>query len=88
MAVNRLTGGDWLFFMPQIRYTLSLAQPGRNVWWIADPFQWIPVATYVVLPALFMVAGLGVAARRTRGSDSRVQISPPRSGTSTGGATA
>jgi hypothetical protein len=55
-AVNGFTGGDWLFFMPQIRYTLWLSEPGHNQW-VMNPRVWLPSARHLVIPLLCLVAG-------------------------------
>ena len=57
-AINAATGGSWLFFMPQIEYTLWLSQPGNNHWWNGDAAAWLPSATYLVLPLLALLAAV------------------------------
>jgi hypothetical protein len=57
MVVNGVTGGEWLFFENQITYTVREAQ-AVNPWWISDPLKWMPTATYLVIPMLFMMVGL------------------------------
>jgi hypothetical protein len=57
-AINRISGGEWLFFLPQVEIALTLSQHDR--WWLpAD--QWLPGATYLVLPIALMVTGLSTA---------------------------
>jgi hypothetical protein len=63
-ATNGLTGGRWLFFMPQIEYTRWLAQGANNTAWVADPGRWASGALYLVLPALFLLAGLAALSGR------------------------
>jgi hypothetical protein len=55
MVINRSTGGAWLFFIPQIEYTRSMAQ-GADVWWLPSRL-WLPGATYLALPLLALIAG-------------------------------
>jgi hypothetical protein len=68
MIINRATGGAWLFFMPQIQYTLAMSQ-GANAWFLSS-HDWLPGATYLALPMLALIAAaIGTAflpAGRTR----------------------
>jgi hypothetical protein len=73
-AINGLSGGKWLFFQNQITYTLREAQSGSNPWWIADPLQWAPTAMHLVIPTLFMLAGLGLLTRASNQQPSRLRI--------------
>jgi hypothetical protein len=54
-AVNAATGGRWLFFVPQIEYTLLLSGGNR---WTREPAVWIPTASHLVIPCLIVVAGV------------------------------
>jgi hypothetical protein len=54
-AINRLTGGEWLFFLPQLQLAADLSQHDR--WWLPAG-QWLPGATYLVLPIALMVTAL------------------------------
>lgn len=64
-AINGLTGGAWLFFMPQVEYTWSLGREGNR--WVQEPLTWVPVARHLVIPMLSLAAGLvWVAARAWR----------------------
>ncbi len=52
--INQLTGGSFLFFLPQINYALRLSQHG-NAWYV--PLStWIKQAYWLVLPAITIVA--------------------------------
>jgi hypothetical protein len=73
-AINAATGGEWLFFMPQVRYTLWLAQPGSNTEWVGDPRRWLPSAWYLVLPLLFLVAGVPVLFGRWSAPERRILV--------------
>jgi hypothetical protein len=54
-VINRATGGEWLFFLPQLEIALKLS--AFDSWWLpAD--QWLPHATYLVLPLAMIVLGL------------------------------
>ena len=75
MAVNGVTGGEWLFFENQIDYTVRETQSGNNPWWIGDPLKWVPTATHLVIPVLFMMAGLSQLSRSTGQPSSRLRIS-------------
>jgi len=59
-AVNHLTGGDWLFFVPQLQIALTLS--GHDRWWLPVR-QWLPNATYLVLPIAMIATGLSRAYR-------------------------
>jgi hypothetical protein len=53
-CINRLTGGEFLFFLRQIRYTLRLASMGNH--WHKEAASWLPKATWLVLPAATVLA--------------------------------
>ena len=53
-SVNRATGGDWLFFLPQIEHSWTLSQPG-TIWWLGLT-DWIPSARHLIIPVLLMIA--------------------------------
>ncbi len=54
-AVNRATGGEWLFFLPQLEIALKLSK--GDPWWLPTN-QWLPQATYLVLPIVMTATGL------------------------------
>jgi hypothetical protein len=60
---NAATGGDWLFFLPQIEAALRLGAGNR---WFVSPATWIPIESrHLVIPCLILLAGgIWVAARR------------------------
>jgi hypothetical protein len=64
-VVNAATGGEWLFFLPQIRYTIWLGEPGNNSWWIADASRWLSSARYLVVPVLVLLVPLLLLLRRS-----------------------
>ena len=72
-SVNRATGGDWLFFLPQIEHSWTLSQPGNDRWWLGLT-DWIPSARHLIIPVLLMIASLPVLALRPRGPDRRLAI--------------
>lgn len=53
-VINRATGGDFLFFMPQINYTLWLAEKGNH--WFTPLASWLPTAGWLILPAVALMA--------------------------------
>ena len=57
-AINRLTGGEWWFFLPQLEIAAKLSDHDR--WWLPTE-QWLPGATYLVLPIALMVTALSAA---------------------------
>src|SRR4051812_17490785 len=59
-AINAGTGGDWLFFMPQLVRAQALMR--QDIWWV-EARTWVPTATYMILPIVFMVGGLAVLRR-------------------------
>ena len=67
--VNRVTGGQWWFFVPQVQIALTLA--GHDRWWLPTK-QWLPAATYLVLPIAMMVSGL-ISGYRPWKRDERIQ---------------
>lgn len=73
-AVNRATGGAWLFFMPQIEQAMKLTEPSYDHWWRGNATQWLPAATYLVLPLAFLISGLTVPFTRRRESNGRMAI--------------
>lgn len=75
MAINGVTGGKWLFFQNQITYTLRQSEFGINIWWIGDPLKWVPSAVHLVIPTLFMVAGLSRLARSAIPEPARLRVS-------------
>jgi hypothetical protein len=54
-AFNRATGGEFLFFLPQFELSFKLAD--TDPWWLPAK-QWLPGATYLVLPFAFTLIGL------------------------------
>ena len=60
-AIDAATGGTWLFFLPQIEYTLRFAGNGNR--WLLAPATWMPTATYLVIPCLALIAALPWLAR-------------------------
>jgi hypothetical protein len=75
MAVNGLTGGEWLFFENQIAYTVRGAQAVTNPWWSGDLPEWAPGAMHLVIPVLFMVAGLSQLSPSASRPSSRLRVS-------------
>jgi hypothetical protein len=47
--VNRCSGGTWLFFLPQVQYTLALSRSGNYMH--LPPGAWLPLASWLALPA-------------------------------------
>ena len=72
-AINRATGGAWLFFMPQVEAAWKYSQPAADLWWISAA-QWLPTARYLVIPLAFLVAGLAVVLRRRDDTDRRLSF--------------
>ncbi len=66
-AIDVATGGSWLFFLPQIEYTLDFANHGNR--WLFATGEWVPTAIYLVIPVVALVATLPWLAKmwRTRG---------------------
>lgn len=67
-ALNLVTGGDFLFFMPQVKYVIALS--AGNVWFVPGA-AWLVEACWLVVPGLlllgaFLVLGLVVLSRRPR----------------------
>jgi hypothetical protein len=52
-AINRATGGRFLFFMPVVEIALWLAK--KNLWY-QPPSIWLPRATYLTLPVAALVS--------------------------------
>jgi hypothetical protein len=75
MVVNGVTGGEWLFFENQIDFTLREWRSDTYPLWKDDPFEWMPAAMHLVLPVLFMMAGLSQLSRATGQPSSRLRIS-------------
>ncbi len=71
-SVHGATGGDWLFFMPQIEQAVRLSESGQDTWWIGDAGRWVPTAFHLVLPVAFLVAGLPVLLSRGKGRAARL----------------
>ena len=65
-AINVATGGDWLFFMPQLVRAQYLMH--QDVWW-AEVRVWVPTATYLIVPIVFMIGSLAVLRRRSEPAD-------------------
>src|SRR4051812_38912470 len=59
-VVNRITGGVVFFFLPQLQIALKLAR--HDDWW-RPAAQWLPDATYLVLPIAMIAAGLSTGYR-------------------------
>jgi len=62
--VNRATGGQFLFFMPQIDYVRRLSEQGNR--WHQPLMSWLPGASWLVLPAAALLTCplLWLSARR------------------------
>jgi hypothetical protein len=69
-AVNGITGGAWLFFMPQIEQAMKVTDPAYDHWWKGNASLWLPAAYYLVIPLALMMAGL-MALFRHRGAPER-----------------
>ena len=65
---NVATGGDWLFFVPQLVRAQSLMR--QDLWW-AEARVWVPTATYLIVPIVFMIGSLAVLRRKDQGGDQR-----------------
>jgi hypothetical protein len=52
--INRATGGQWLFFMPQVEQALKVS--GDKYW--SPAAHWLPGATHLVLPMAMIALGL------------------------------
>jgi hypothetical protein len=68
VLVNGATGGQWLFFMPQVLYTRWLSEIPLNPWWF-ETSVWLPQARYLVLPVLGTLVGTIAVVRHARTSD-------------------
>jgi hypothetical protein len=55
-GIDAATGGSWLFFLPQIEYTLDFIDKGNR--WLLEPVAWLPTASYLVIPCLVLVVTL------------------------------
>jgi hypothetical protein len=55
-TINRTTGGVWLFFLPQVEIALKLSR--SDPWWLPTA-QWLPSATYLVVPMALIATALG-----------------------------
>jgi len=53
-GVNKATGGNWLFFMPQIQYTLHLSRHGNA--WHQPLAAWLPRSTFMALALAAVLA--------------------------------
>jgi hypothetical protein len=73
-CINRFSGGEFLFFMRQINYTLWLASHGNH--WHRPVVSWLPIATWLCLPAATIVACMltWIVLWRTRGARQPVRI--------------
>jgi FkbM family methyltransferase len=78
-VINGATGGDWLFFLPQIEHSWRLSQPGSDRWWLGMT-AWMPSARHLIVPVLLLIASLPVLVLRQRGPDHRLAISLVASG--------
>jgi hypothetical protein len=67
MAINGVSGGNWLFFMRQIDYAIWMSQPGHDRWYF-EMGRWLPTAKYLVIPVLCLVAGT-LALRQSSGGE-------------------
>jgi hypothetical protein len=54
-AINRISGGVWLFFLPQVEIALKLSK--GDPWWLSTE-HWLPNATYLVVPIALIATGL------------------------------
>jgi hypothetical protein len=75
MVINGVTGGEWLFFENQIDFTLREWGSETYPLWKDDPFEWLPTAMHLVIPVLFMLAGLTQLSRSTGQPSSRLRNS-------------
>jgi hypothetical protein len=64
-----------LFFENQIDFTLREWGSETYPLWKDDPFEWLPTAMHLVIPVLFMMAGLSQLGRATGQPSSRLRIS-------------
>jgi len=55
-AIDVASGGSWLFFLPQIEYTLYFVEQGNR--WLRTPLTWIPTARYLVVPCIAIAAAV------------------------------
>lgn len=53
-AIDKITGGRWLFFLPQVEYTLRFVGVGNR--WFVQAADWMPTASYLVIPCLALIA--------------------------------
>lgn len=66
-AFSFTTGGEFFFFMSQIRYTLWLSKHGNH--WFTPAEQWLGHAYWLAFPIVILIGSflaLGVSARRRR----------------------
>jgi hypothetical protein len=70
-AVNAGTGGDWLFFVPQILRARHLMT--YDEWWL-ETSVWLPTARYLIIPLAFMMAALPTLCRAGAPRASRVIV--------------
>jgi hypothetical protein len=73
-AINGATGGDWLFFVPQVEQALKLARPDQEYWWRGNVEQWLPTARYLVIPLALLIAGLTVPLSNHRNRGRRLSL--------------
>jgi hypothetical protein len=55
-AIDVATGGSWLFFSPQIEYTLFFAREGNR--WLIEPAAWMRGSLHLVIPCVVLLGGL------------------------------
>jgi hypothetical protein len=56
--IHRFSGGPWLFFMPQVEYTMYLSRAGNQAW---TPIgSWLPTAVYLIVPMMCLLSGAAV----------------------------
>jgi hypothetical protein len=73
-VINAMTGGAWLFFMPQIEHAMKVTDPAYDHWWKDNASQWLPAAYYLVIPLALMIAGLIPAFRHRRAPERRLSF--------------
>ena len=68
-VINVATGGRWLFFVPQLEYTLLVSRTGNR--YLRPPAEWLPSARHLVIPTLIVAAGIAwlFTARRAYARD-------------------
>jgi hypothetical protein len=58
--INRLSGGVWLFFLPQWQLAFRLSQ--HDPWWLPAR-EWLANATYLVVPVAMIATGFSSGCR-------------------------